>query len=97
MGMSATEVFSYCQTGWSMHWIHLLRYCFFLSQNGTIVTINSLFSPLPVRRKEFERISKREFGPRAATNVCFGSVLLRARDAFDCQQPDGQRVCRVIN
>ncbi|KIJ97475.1 hypothetical protein K443DRAFT_133840 [Laccaria amethystina LaAM-08-1] len=33
---------------------------------GTTVTINSLFSPLPVRRKEFERNSKREFGKALA-------------------------------
>ena len=38
----------------------------FMSQKGTTVTINSLFSPLPVRRKEFERNSKREFGKALA-------------------------------
>lgn len=35
---------------------------FFLVQRGTTVLINGLFQPLPVRRKEFERNAKREFG-----------------------------------
>ena len=38
----------------------------FLSQKDTTVTINSLYSPLPVRRQEFERNSKREFGKALA-------------------------------
>ena len=59
------------------------------------MTINSLFSPPPVCRKKFQVWTWK--GPRAATCICFGSVLLQARRAFDCQQPDGQRVCRVIN
>ena len=33
---------------------------------GTTVTLNGLFVPLPVRRKEFERTIKREF-PKALT------------------------------
>ncbi|EKM52502.1 uncharacterized protein PHACADRAFT_100748 [Phanerochaete carnosa HHB-10118-sp] len=31
-------------------------------QKGTTVTISGIFKPLPVRRKEFERNAKREFG-----------------------------------
>ncbi|KAI9060339.1 DNA mismatch repair protein MutL [Trametes sanguinea] len=31
-------------------------------QRGTTVTVSGLFKPLPVRRKEFERNAKREFG-----------------------------------
>ncbi|OSC98349.1 DNA mismatch repair protein MutL [Trametes coccinea BRFM310] len=31
-------------------------------QRGTTVTVTGLFKPLPVRRKEFERNAKREFG-----------------------------------
>lgn len=31
-------------------------------QKGTTVTIENLFAPLPVRRKELERNIKREFG-----------------------------------
>ena len=30
-------------------------------QRGTTVTVQGLFSPLPVRKKEFERNAKREF------------------------------------
>ena len=33
-----------------------------VAQRGTTVTITGLFTPLPVRRKEFERHAKREFG-----------------------------------
>ena len=33
-----------------------------LPQRGTTVMITGLFSPLPVRRKEFERNAKREYG-----------------------------------
>jgi DNA mismatch repair protein PMS2 len=33
-----------------------------LLQRGTTVTFTNLFKPLPVRRKEFERNVKREFG-----------------------------------
>ena len=40
---------------WCPHILSLLK-------RGTTVTINNLFKPLPVRRKEFERNSKREFG-----------------------------------
>ncbi|KAF7980990.1 hypothetical protein HWV62_35806 [Athelia sp. TMB] len=35
-------------------------------QRGTTVTLNNLFTPLPVRRKEFERNAKREFGKAMA-------------------------------
>jgi DNA mismatch repair protein PMS2 len=31
-------------------------------QRGTTITLTNLFLPLPVRRKEFERNAKREFG-----------------------------------
>jgi DNA mismatch repair protein PMS2 len=31
-------------------------------QKGTTVTLANLFAPLPVRRKEFERHAKREYG-----------------------------------
>lgn len=31
-------------------------------QRGTTVILNGLFAPLPVRRKEFERHAKREYG-----------------------------------
>jgi DNA mismatch repair protein PMS2 len=31
-------------------------------QKGTTVTLTNLFAPLPVRRKEFERHAKREYG-----------------------------------
>ena len=31
------------------------------SQRGTTVAITGLFTPLPVRRKEFERTAKREY------------------------------------
>lgn len=31
-------------------------------QRGTTITLTKLFDPLPVRRKEFERNAKREFG-----------------------------------
>ncbi len=32
-----------------------------VAQRGTMVTIMSLFAPLPLRRKELERYAKREF------------------------------------
>ncbi|KAG6866554.1 hypothetical protein C0991_002039 [Blastosporella zonata] len=35
-------------------------------QRGTTVVVNNLFKPLPVRRKEFERNAKREFGKALA-------------------------------
>ncbi|KAF8063172.1 DNA mismatch repair protein MutL, partial [Lyophyllum atratum] len=35
-------------------------------QRGTTVALTNLFAPLPVRRKEFERNSKREFGKALA-------------------------------
>lgn len=33
-----------------------------MSQQGTTITLKNLFKPLPVRRKEFERNAKREYG-----------------------------------
>ncbi|KAF7296343.1 hypothetical protein HMN09_01104400 [Mycena chlorophos] len=35
-------------------------------QRGTTITLNKLFAPLPVRRKELERNAKREFGKALA-------------------------------
>jgi DNA mismatch repair protein PMS2 len=45
-------------------------------QRGTTVTLNGLFTPLPVRRKEFERHAKREYGKALA--------LLSAYALFPC-------------
>ena len=55
-----------------------LRHC---QQRGTTVTITELFKPLPVRRKEFERNCKREFGK--ALN------LLNAYALLPCVQENG--------
>jgi DNA mismatch repair protein PMS2 len=45
-------------------------------QRGTTITLNGLFTPLPVRRKEFERHAKREYGKALA--------LLSAYSLFPC-------------
>lgn len=37
-----------------------------LGQRGTTITLTNIFTPLPVRRKEFERNVKREFGKAMA-------------------------------
>ncbi|KIJ62451.1 hypothetical protein HYDPIDRAFT_94452, partial [Hydnomerulius pinastri MD-312] len=43
-------------------------------QRGTTVTITNLFKPLPVRRKEFERNTKREF--QKALNLLYAYALV---------------------
>ncbi|KDR71587.1 hypothetical protein GALMADRAFT_75124, partial [Galerina marginata CBS 339.88] len=51
---------------------------------GTTITLTNLFSPLPVRRKEFERNAKREFGKALA--------LLNAYALVPCAAPPGIRL-----
>ncbi|KAF4622028.1 hypothetical protein D9613_009528 [Agrocybe pediades] len=51
---------------------------------GTTVTLSNLFKPLPVRKKEFERNAKREFG-KALT-------LLNAYALGPCSTPPGVRL-----
>ncbi|KAJ7690397.1 hypothetical protein B0H17DRAFT_1011617 [Mycena rosella] len=53
-------------------------------QRGTTITLTNLFSTLPVRRKEFERNAKREFG-KALT-------LLNAYALGPCSSRDGVRL-----
>ncbi len=48
-------------------------------QRGTTVLISNLFQPFPVRRKEFERTSKREFAK--ALGVCLAYGLVPAIEA----------------
>ncbi|KAG8999615.1 hypothetical protein FRB90_012030 [Tulasnella sp. 427] len=45
-----------------------------LLQRGTTVTVTGLFTPLPVRRKEFERNAKREFGKALALLQAYALV-----------------------
>ena len=40
----------------------IISHVLIVAQRGTTVAITGLFTPLPVRRKEFERHAKREFG-----------------------------------
>ncbi|KAJ7641826.1 histidine kinase-like ATPase [Roridomyces roridus] len=53
-------------------------------QRGTTITLTNLFTPLPVRRKEFERNAKREFG-KALT-------LLNAYALGPCSSASGVRL-----
>ncbi|KAG9312414.1 hypothetical protein JVU11DRAFT_6795 [Chiua virens] len=48
--------------------------CRIARQRGTTVTVSSLFKPLPVRRKELERNTKREFGK--ALNLLHAYALI---------------------
>jgi DNA mismatch repair protein PMS2 len=54
------------------------------TQRGTTITLTNLFSTLPVRRKEFERNAKREFG-KALT-------LLNAYALGPCSSRNGVRL-----
>ncbi|EIW72799.1 hypothetical protein TREMEDRAFT_25119, partial [Tremella mesenterica DSM 1558] len=47
---------------------------------GTTVTITGLFTPLPVRRKEFERTSKREFSKALSLLTAYALVPSVGRD-----------------
>ncbi|KAF7340690.1 Mismatch repair endonuclease PMS2 [Mycena sanguinolenta] len=53
-------------------------------QRGTTITLTNLFSTLPVRRKEFERNAKREFGKALA--------LLNAYALGPCSSRNGVRL-----
>ena len=53
-------------------------------QTGTTVTLTNLFISLPVRRKEFERNAKREFGKALA--------LLNAYALGPCSAGSGVRL-----
>ncbi|KAJ6632243.1 hypothetical protein B0H10DRAFT_1976681 [Mycena sp. CBHHK59/15] len=53
-------------------------------QRGTTITLTNLFTPLPVRRKEFERNAKREFGKALA--------LLNAYALGPCSSNSGVRL-----
>ncbi|KAI9566649.1 hypothetical protein HD554DRAFT_1104666 [Boletus coccyginus] len=48
--------------------------CNIARQRGTTVTVSNLFKPLPVRRKEFERNTKREF--QKALNILHAYALV---------------------
>lgn len=47
-------------------WVDILPTNLTLFQRGTTVIVSNLFLPLPVRRKEFDRNAKREFGKALA-------------------------------
>ncbi|KAK0481600.1 hypothetical protein IW261DRAFT_1471496 [Armillaria novae-zelandiae] len=53
-------------------------------QRGTTVTLLNLFSPLPVRRKEFERNAKREYGKALS--------FLQAYALVPCTKKNGVRL-----
>ncbi|KAK0455931.1 hypothetical protein EV421DRAFT_1749514 [Armillaria borealis] len=53
-------------------------------QRGTTVTLLNLFAPLPVRRKEFERNAKREYGKALS--------LLQAYALVPCTKKNGVRL-----
>lgn len=53
-----------------------------LLQVGTTVVIDSLFDTLPVRRKEFEKTAKKEFGR-----------VLTAVQSFALSRPDVKFIC----
>lgn len=43
-------------------------------QRGTTITLTGLFTPLPVRRKEFERTAKREYTKALTTLMSYALV-----------------------
>ncbi|KAK0466391.1 uncharacterized protein EV420DRAFT_1511385 [Desarmillaria tabescens] len=53
-------------------------------QRGTTITLLNLFAPLPVRRKEFERNAKREYGKALS--------LLQAYALVPCAKQNGVRL-----
>lgn len=55
-----------------------------VKQQGTTITMTNLFKPLPVRRKEFERNVKREFGKALS--------LLNAYALGPCSESPGIRL-----
>ncbi|KAF7295692.1 hypothetical protein MIND_01109600 [Mycena indigotica] len=63
-------------------------------QRGTTVTLNRLFSPLPVRRKELERHAKREFGKAVALLHAYalGPCARKGVKMAVSNQPDKGRV-----
>lgn len=55
-----------------------------VKQQGTTISMTNLFKPLPVRRKEFQRNVKREFGKALS--------LLNAYALGPCAEPPGVRL-----
>ncbi|KAJ9116412.1 hypothetical protein QFC22_004854 [Naganishia vaughanmartiniae] len=64
-------------------------------QRGTTVTVEKLFSPLPVRRKEFERNAKRDFAKALGLLTAY-ALVPSCHPRIDDQQQGSAAVSRGI-
>ncbi|KAG6898188.1 hypothetical protein C0993_007040 [Termitomyces sp. T159_Od127] len=64
-------------------------------QRGTTVSVTNLFKPLPVRRKEFERNVKREFGKALGLLNAYALVETGVRFAVNNAADKGQKTVQL--